>query len=81
MSKGERQAMAREIYALAAGPDISGSGNTTAEMRESARALLIALKSGPAKHNLEPEAWAESLNDPARTAGWIKEIAEQLASG
>ncbi|MFG2593711.1 hypothetical protein [Streptomyces sp. NPDC048438] len=81
VSKGERQAMAREIYALAAGPDISGSGNTTAEMRESARALLIALKSGPAKHNLEPEAWAETLNDPARTAGWIKEIAEQLASG
>ncbi|MGX1481771.1 hypothetical protein RKD45_000847 [Streptomyces griseus] len=50
-------------------------------MRESARALLIALKSGPAQHKLEPEAWAESLNDPARTAGWIKEIAEQLASG
>lgn len=79
MSKGERQAMAREIYALAAGPEISG--RTTAEMRESARALLIALKSGPAQHKLEPEAWAESLNDPARSAGWIKEIAEQLASG
>ncbi|MFJ8769759.1 hypothetical protein [Streptomyces clavifer] len=81
VSKGERQAMAREIYALAAGPDISGSGNTTAEMRESARALLIALKSGPAKHKLEPEAWAETLNDPAKTAHWIKEIGEQLASG
>ncbi|MFE4690475.1 hypothetical protein ACFRH6_10510 [Streptomyces sp. NPDC056749] len=81
VSKGERQAMAREIYALAAGPEISGSGRTTAEMRESARALLVALKSGPAKHKLEPEAWAESLNDPARSAGWIKEIAEQLASG
>ncbi|HWU06691.1 MAG TPA: hypothetical protein VN520_09955 [Streptomyces sp.] len=81
VSKGERQAMAREIYALAAGPDISGSGGTTDEMRESARALLIALKSGPAKHKLEPEAWAESLNDPARTAAWIQEIAEQLASG
>ncbi|MFD6276019.1 hypothetical protein ACFWFI_10685 [Streptomyces sp. NPDC060209] len=81
VSKGERQAMAREIYALAAGSDISGSGNTTAEMRESARALLIALKSGPAKHKLEPEAWVETLNDPAKTADWIKEIAEQLASG
>ncbi|MGW3401761.1 hypothetical protein, partial [Streptomyces zhihengii] len=40
VSKGERQAMAREIYALAAGPDISG--HTTAEMRESARSLLGA---------------------------------------
>ncbi|MDX2546338.1 hypothetical protein ACOT81_36250 [Streptomyces sp. WI04-05B] len=79
VSKGERQAMAREIYALAAGPDISG--NTTAEMRESARSLLIALKSGPAKHKLEPDAWAETLNDPAKTSGWIAEIAEQLASG
>ncbi|WP_105968105.1 hypothetical protein [Streptomyces geranii] len=79
VSKGERQAMAREIYALAAGPDISR--NTTAEMRESARSLLIALKSGPAKHKLEPDAWAESLNDPAKTSGWIAEIAEQLASG
>ncbi|MDF6022543.1 hypothetical protein [Streptomyces sp. JH34] len=81
VSKGERQAMAREIYALAAGPEVSGSGSTTAEMRESARALLIALKSGPAKHKLEPDAWADSLNDPSRSAGWIKEIAEQLASG
>ncbi|MFJ4843315.1 hypothetical protein [Streptomyces sp. NPDC088746] len=81
VSKGERLAMAREIYALAAGPDISGSGSTAAEMRESARALLIALKAGPAKHNLEPEAWAETLNDPTRSAGWVQEIAEQLASG
>ncbi|MFE4451237.1 hypothetical protein [Streptomyces sp. NPDC056796] len=79
VSKGQRQAMAREIYALAAGPDVSGG--TTAEMRESARALLVALKSGPAQHKLAPEAWAESLNDPARKSGWIKEIAEQLASG
>ncbi|MFG2573325.1 hypothetical protein [Streptomyces sp. NPDC048481] len=79
VSKGERQAMAREIYALAAGPGISG--NTTAEMRESARSLLVALKSGPAEHKLEPDAWAETLNDPAKTSGWIAEIAEQLASG
>ncbi|MEU2898580.1 hypothetical protein ACWC4E_10505 [Streptomyces sp. NPDC001273] len=81
VSQGERQAMAREIYALAAGPGIPGSGGTTAEMRESARALLIALKSGPAQHRLEPEAWADTLDDPAKSAGWIKEIAEQLASG
>lgn len=81
VSQGERQAMAREIYALAAGPDIPGSGNATAEMRESARALLIALKSGPTHHKLEPEAWADTLNDPAKSAGWIKEITEQLASG
>ncbi|MFJ2259885.1 hypothetical protein ACIOKD_16335 [Streptomyces sp. NPDC087844] len=79
VSKGERAAMAREIYALAAGPDISG--HTTEEMRESARSLLIALKSGPAKHKLEPDAWADTLNDPAKTSGWIAEIAEQLASG
>ncbi|MBX7466539.1 hypothetical protein K1Y80_10610 [Streptomyces sp. MAG02] len=81
VSKGERQAMAREIYTLAAGPDIKGAGSTTPEMRDSARALLIALKSGPTNHKLEPEAWAATLNDPAKTTGWIKEIAEQLASG
>ncbi|MFI2378731.1 hypothetical protein ACH5AO_27295 [Streptomyces sp. NPDC018964] len=81
VSKGERQAMAREIYALAAGPDIPGSGDTTPEMRESARALLIALKAGPTDHKLDPEAWAESLNAPSKTAAWISEIAEQLASG
>lgn len=81
VSKGERQAMARKIYGLAAGPDIPGSADTTPEIRQSARELLVALKAGPAQHKLEPEAWAESLNDPEKTAGWIKEIAEQLASG
>lgn len=81
VSKGERQAMAREIYALAAGPGVPGSGDTTPEMRESARALLIALKAGPGDHKLEPEDWARTLDDPAKTAGWISEIAEQLASG
>ncbi|WP_030220662.1 hypothetical protein [Streptomyces sp. NRRL WC-3626] len=81
VSKGERQAMAREIYALAAGPGIPGSGDTTPEMRESARSLLIALKAGPTDHRLDPEAWAQTLDDPAKTAGWISEIAEQLASG
>ncbi|WP_087790787.1 hypothetical protein [Streptomyces sp. CS159] len=81
VSKGERQAMARKIYGLAAGPDIPGSADTTPEIRQSARELLVALKAGPAQHKLEPEAWAESLNDPEKTAGWVKEIAEQLASG
>ncbi|MCC3653974.1 hypothetical protein LIX60_21415 [Streptomyces sp. S07_1.15] len=80
VENGERQAMARKIYGLAAGPDIRGSGATAAEMRDSARALLIALKAGPANHRLAPDAWADSLNDPAKTAAWIKEIAEQLSS-
>jgi hypothetical protein len=81
VSKGERQAMAREIYALAAGPHIPGSGDTEPEMRESARALLKALKAGPTDHKLEQDEWERSLDDPAKTAGWISEIAEQLASG
>ncbi|MFE2457903.1 hypothetical protein [Streptomyces sp. NPDC059402] len=81
VSKGERQAMARKIYGLAAGPAIPGSADTTPEIRQSARELLVALKAGPAQHKLEPEEWAKSLNDPEQTAVWIKEIAEQLASG
>ncbi|MFQ6147745.1 hypothetical protein ACLMNJ_32510 [Streptomyces seoulensis] len=80
VENGERQAMARKIYALAAGPDIKGSGDTTAEMRDSARALLIALKAGPANQRLTPEEWADSLNTPEKTAAWVKEIAEQLSS-
>ncbi|MFE9924099.1 hypothetical protein ACFYQA_21725 [Streptomyces sp. NPDC005774] len=80
VENGERQAMARKIYGLAAGADIQGSGDTTAEMRGSARALLIALKAGPTHHRLTPDEWAESLNDPAKTAAWVKEIAEQLSS-
>jgi hypothetical protein len=80
VENGERQAMARKLYGLAAGADIKGSGDTTAEMRDSARALLIALKAGPAKHRLTPDEWANSLNDPAKSAAWVKEIAEQLSS-
>ncbi|MFJ7998387.1 hypothetical protein ACIQ7D_14750 [Streptomyces sp. NPDC096310] len=80
VENGERQAMARKLYGLAAGADISGSGSTSAEMRNSARALLTALKSGPASHRLSPEEWADSLNDPAKSAAWVKEIAEQLSS-
>lgn len=81
VSKGERQAMARKIYGLAAGPDVPGSGNTTPELRQSARELLIALKAGPTQHKLDAEAWELTLNDPAKRDGWVKEIAEQLASG
>ncbi len=80
VENGERQAMARKIYGLAAGSDIAGSGDTSADMRDSARALLIALKSGPAKHRATADEWADSLNDPAKSAAWIKEIAEQLSS-
>lgn len=80
VTNGERQAMARKIYALAAGPDVKGSGYTTAEMRDSARALLVALKAGPANQRMTPDAWAESLNDRAKSAAWVKEIAEQLSS-
>ncbi|OKJ68701.1 hypothetical protein [Streptomyces sp. CB02460] len=80
VENGERQAMARRIYGLAAGAGIEGSGQTSSGMRDSARALLIALKAGPENHGLTPDEWAESLNDPARSAAWVKEIAEQLSS-
>ncbi|MDT0419745.1 hypothetical protein RM574_30170 [Streptomyces sp. DSM 41982] len=78
---GKRQAVAREIYKRAAGEAIPGSKETAPDMRASARALLIALKAGPSHLGLSQEAWAESLNDPDRTASWHAEIAAQLASG
>ncbi|MFJ6433609.1 hypothetical protein [Streptomyces sp. NPDC091416] len=80
VENGERQAMARKIYGLAAGADIAGSGETASGMRDSARALLIALKAGPAQQRLTAQEWADSLNDPAKSAAWVKEIAEQLSS-
>ncbi|MGC4948823.1 hypothetical protein ACLQ2N_21790 [Streptomyces sp. DT224] len=80
VENGERQAMARKIYGLAAGAGIEGSGQTSPAMRDSARALLIALKAGPVHHKLTPDEWVESLDDPARSAAWVKEIAEQLSS-
>lgn len=80
VENGERQAMARKIYTLAAGPGIRGSGDASARMRESARSLLVALKAGPADQRLTPEEWAASLDDPEKTAAWVKEIAEQLSS-
>ncbi|MEU1348470.1 hypothetical protein [Streptomyces sp. NPDC005795] len=80
VENGERQAMARKIYGLAAGADIKGSGGTSAAMRDSARALLVALKAGPATHRQTADEWADSLNDPEKSAAWVKEIAEQLSS-
>ncbi|MCX4445048.1 hypothetical protein ACIOEZ_08080 [Streptomyces sp. NPDC087866] len=80
VENGERQAMARKIYGLAAGTESDGSRETSAAMRDSARALLVALKAGPSHHRQTPEEWADSLNDPAKSAAWVKEIAEQLSS-
>ncbi|WP_228447136.1 hypothetical protein [Streptomyces paludis] len=80
VENGERQAMARKLYGLAAGADIKGSGDTSPEMRGSARALLVALKSGPTQHRQTPDEWADSLNDPAKSGAWVKEIAAQLSS-
>ncbi|WP_234010484.1 hypothetical protein [Streptomyces sp. SPB074] len=78
---GQRQAVAREIYRRAAGDSVPGSKGTAPDMRASARALLVALKAGPAQHGLSEEEWAASLDDPARTASWHTEIAAQLSSG
>lgn len=80
VENGERQAMARKIYGLAAGVDVEGSSGTTSQVRESARALLVALKAGPDKMRQTQEEWENSLNDPAKSAAWVKEIAEQLSS-
>lgn len=80
VENGERQAMARKIYGLAAGANVEGSVDTDPKMRDSARALLVALKAGPAQQRLTAEEWADSLDDPAKSAAWIKEIAEQLSS-
>ncbi|WP_217144060.1 hypothetical protein [Streptomyces sp. AC627_RSS907] len=81
VSRHERQLMAHKIYSLAAGPDIPGSSDTTPEVRRSARELLVALKAGPDQHKMEQEDWETTLNDPEHTSAWLKEIAEQLASG
>ncbi|MFJ8541525.1 hypothetical protein ACIRFH_05770 [Streptomyces sp. NPDC093586] len=78
VENGERQAMARKIYGLAAGSSVNA--DTTAEMRDSARALLIALKAGPTHHGISQEEWVVSLDDPEKKSAWIKEIAEQLSS-
>ena len=75
VSRHERQLMAHRIYNLAAGTD------TTPDVKRSARELLVALKAGPRQHKLDRTAWEDSLDEPANKADWIKEIAEQLASG
>ncbi|CAL9559975.1 hypothetical protein SUDANB145_04599 [Streptomyces sp. enrichment culture] len=81
VEKGERQAKARDIYRLAAGPGVPGSAGTDAQTRADARALLKVLKCGPDDHKLSEDEWEKSLNNPDKKADWIKEIAEQLASG
>ncbi|WP_431035791.1 hypothetical protein ACQYWQ_17800 [Streptomyces sp. P6-2-1] len=78
---GKRQAVAREIYRRAAGEAVPGSEHTAPDMRASARALLVALKAGPAQHGLSEQEWAATLDDPERTASWHAEIAAQLSSG
>ncbi|MFJ6069630.1 hypothetical protein ACIQFU_02100 [Streptomyces sp. NPDC093065] len=81
VSRHERRLMAHKIYRMAAGPDVPGSAETTPEVRQSARELLVALKAGPDQHRMERAAWEASLNDPEHRGAWLKEIAEQLASG
>ncbi|MFE2374895.1 hypothetical protein [Streptomyces sp. NPDC059398] len=76
----KRDAMARTIYGLAAGPEVPAGKGTSPELRTSARELLVALKSGPGNLHMTEEAWVASLNDPADAEKWHKEIANQLAS-
>lgn len=81
VENGQRQAMARTIYGLAAGPDVPAGKDTTPELRTSARQLLIALKSSPTKLKMSEDAWVQSLNNPADAEKWLKEITNQLSSG
>lgn len=76
----KRDAMARTLYGLAAGPQVPAGQKTSPELRTSARELLVALKSGPSDLHMTAEEWAGSLNDPADAEKWHKEIANQLAS-
>ncbi|MDT0616253.1 hypothetical protein [Streptomyces lancefieldiae] len=78
--QGQRQFMAQELYALAAGPDVRVGKDVPADIRASARALLMVLKAGPDRHGQSPKDWEASLNDPAKQAAWEKEIANQLSS-
>lgn len=81
VSKHERTLMAHRIYRMAAGPGVPGSDAVADEVRASARELLVALKAGPTDHRVNDEEWRAGLNDPEQKSAWIKEIAEQLASG
>ncbi|WP_328377180.1 hypothetical protein OHB13_12820 [Streptomyces sp. NBC_00440] len=76
----KRDAMARTLYGLAAGPETSAGRQTSPEYRASARELLVALKAGPANLHMTTEQWTQSLNDSADAEKWQKEIANQLAS-
>ncbi|MBT2410766.1 hypothetical protein J7I94_09365 [Streptomyces sp. ISL-12] len=81
VENGPRQAKARDIYRLAAGPTLPENAGPAAKTQKDARDLLKVLKCGPGDHKLTDEAWENSLNDPDQKANWIKEITEQLASG
>lgn len=76
----KRDAMARTLYGLAAGPEVPAGQKTSPALRASARELLVALKAGPADVRMTAEKWEQSLNDPADAEKWQKEIANQLAS-
>ncbi|NDZ77110.1 hypothetical protein G3I19_00945 [Streptomyces sp. SID10853] len=76
----KRDAMARTLFGLAAGPEVPAGQRTSPELRASARELLVALKAGPANLHMTVEDWEKSLNDPADAEKWQKEIANQLAS-
>ncbi|MBP0457385.1 hypothetical protein [Streptomyces montanisoli] len=78
---GERQAMARTLYGLAAGPDVPAGKGTSPKLRASARELLVVLKAGPQKMRMATDEWEKSLNDPEQTEKWLKEIENQLSSG
>ncbi|WP_437056410.1 hypothetical protein [Streptomyces sp. enrichment culture] len=80
VEQGERQLMAQELYALAAGPDVPVGAHVPPEIRASARDLLVKIKCGPEKHRQSQEEWDESLNDPGRQDTWEKTIAKQIAS-
>ncbi|CAL9532910.1 hypothetical protein SUDANB145_04061 [Streptomyces sp. enrichment culture] len=80
IEQGERQRMAQELYALAAGPAVPASRHVPGDIRELTRGMLKELKCGPDKHGQTEEEWAKSLNDPDLQREWEGSIAKQLAS-
>ncbi|MFK0116637.1 hypothetical protein [Streptomyces sp. NPDC090994] len=80
IEQGERQRMAQEFYALAAGPAVPASRHVPGDIRELTRGMLKELKCGPDKHKQTEKEWAESLDDPDLQREWEGSIAKQLAS-
>ncbi|CAL9493965.1 hypothetical protein SUDANB174_03279 [Streptomyces sp. enrichment culture] len=80
VDQGERQLMAQEIYALAAGPAVPVGRNVPDDIRREARGLLLDLKCDPARRHENAQEWSDSLNDPEQQEDWEKYIAKQLAS-